>query len=242
MLSPAELRRRAEAIRWYHTIDLGQGVVTRGVNDTPRCLPRIALPADLSGKSVLDIGAWDGAYAFEAERRGAARVLATDHYCWSGEGWGTKAGFDLVHEVRGSRVESRDIDVFSLARDTVGLFDIVLFLGVLYHLQDPLGALRRLAAITGELLILETVVDLTFVRRPAIALYPGSELSNDPTNWCGPNAAAVAAMLKCVGFRSVEVVWPRRLPDRVRCAGQAVVRRLFRGQPPTHRMAFHARR
>ncbi|MBK9128062.1 MAG: DUF1698 domain-containing protein [Phycisphaerales bacterium] len=239
MLTPDEIRRRAAAIRWYHTIDLGHGIVTRGVNDTPTCLKRIGLPKDLRGKSVLDIGAWDGAYSLEAERRGAERVLATDHYCWSGVGWGTKDGFDLACAALGSRVESRDIDVFDLSPETVGVFDVVLFLGVLYHLQDPLGALRRVATLTRELLILETVVDLNYIRRPAIALYPGTELNDDPTNWCGPNAAAVVALLECAGFRRVEVVWPRGL-DRVRCAAAMVAKRLFLRQPPAHRMVFHA--
>jgi tRNA (mo5U34)-methyltransferase len=92
----AALRQKVDAIRWYHTIDLGDGVVTRGVDDTPLRLARIGLPDSLAGLSVLDIGAWDGFFSFEAERRGAARVLATDHYSWHGVGWGTgkgKAGF-----------------------------------------------------------------------------------------------------------------------------------------------------
>ncbi len=109
MLTPDEFRRRAEAIRWYHTIDLGHGIVTRGMNDTPTCLKRIGLPEDLRGKSVLDIGVWDGASALEAERRGAERVLATDHYCGSGLGWGTRAGFDLACAARDARSSSPTI-------------------------------------------------------------------------------------------------------------------------------------
>src|SRR4026209_289227 len=97
-----ELQRRANALRWYHTIDLGQGVVTRAAATTPERLPRVQLPEDLSGRSVLDIGAWDGFFSFEAERRGAARVVATDYYAWHGVGWGTgegKAAFHLAREV-----------------------------------------------------------------------------------------------------------------------------------------------
>ncbi|MCU1460938.1 MAG: hypothetical protein JWO37_1013 [Acidimicrobiales bacterium] len=77
-MSPDELRQVAESIKWYHQIDLGQGVVTDGY-DTRRRLQELKLP-DLHGKSVLDIGAWDGAYSFAAERLGASRVLATDHF------------------------------------------------------------------------------------------------------------------------------------------------------------------
>ena len=65
-----ELRARVEALRWYHTIDLGQGVITKGVDNTPQRLTRMGLPENLSGLSVLDVGAWDGFFSFEAERRG----------------------------------------------------------------------------------------------------------------------------------------------------------------------------
>jgi len=75
----------------------------------------LALPEDLSGMSVLDIGSWDGFFAFEAERRGASRVLATDSFCWSGEGWGNKDGFNLVRNVLNSKVEDLDIDIMELS-------------------------------------------------------------------------------------------------------------------------------
>ena len=131
-----ELQQRVSALRWYHTIDLGHGVVTPGVDD---------------------IGAWDGFFSFEAERRGAARVVASDFYAWHGEGWGSgqgKAGFELARRALGSRVEDVDVDVMDLSPDRVGLFDIVLFLGVLYHLPNPLLALERVAAVTRSLLVL----------------------------------------------------------------------------------------
>ena len=148
-------------------------------------LARIDLPASLAGRTVLDIGAWDGFFSFEAERRGAARVVATDHYSWHGGGWGSKAGFELARTTLGSRVEDVDIDVMDLSPERVGAFDVVLFLGVLYHLPHPLLALERVASVSRDLLILETVVDMVGVRRPAMAFYPGRELNGDPTNWWG---------------------------------------------------------
>ena len=86
------LRREVNGIQWWHSIDLGNGIVTPGPDPTPARLREIQMPDDLSGLSVLDIGAWDGFFSFEAERRGAARVLATDSFCWGQGGWGTKAG------------------------------------------------------------------------------------------------------------------------------------------------------
>ena len=240
-----ELRDAAGQIRWYHSMDLGHGIVTRGSNDPRVYLKRLQLPPRLDGISVLDIGAWDGFYSFEAERRGAKRVLATDHHCWSGPGWATKAGFDLAHRALGSKVESLDIDVMDLTPERVGKFDLVLFLGVLYHLRHPLLALERVFSVTGRQLILETHVDMLFSSRPACAFYPGAELNRDDTNWFGPNPAAVIAMLRDVGFRRVETVWrPRPFPLRLAYAvGYAVMRREpFQLARPIreHRCVVHA--
>jgi tRNA (mo5U34)-methyltransferase len=223
-LTRDELQQRVNALRWYHTIDLGQGLVTRGIDNTPERLARVRLPESLSGRSVLDIGAWDGFFSFEAERRRAARVVATDYYAWHGVGWDTgegKAAFRLAREALGSRVEDVDVDVMDLSPERVGTFNVVLFLGVLYHLPNPLLALERVASVTDDLLILETVVDMVGVNRPAAAFYPGRELSGDPTNWWGPNHAAVAGMLHSVGFARVEVITPPR------SAGFRAARALF---------------
>jgi tRNA (mo5U34)-methyltransferase len=200
------LKREVAAIEWWHTIDLGHGVVTPGVDPSAARLPQIQFPIDLTNKTVLDIGAWDGFFSFEAERRGARRVLATDSFCWGRGGWGTKAGFELARRALGSRIEDLDIDPTELTPEKVGTFDLVLFLGVLYHMRHPLLALERVASVTRGQLILQTQVDLLAVRRPAMAFYERAECNNDPTNWCGPNPAAVMAMLRSVGFREVRVV------------------------------------
>ena len=240
------VRSEADALRWYHTIDLGSGVVTKGVDDTPARLALLRLPPDLSGQSVLDIGAWDGFFSFEAERRHARRVLATDHYAWHGQGWGTgkgKAGFELARRVLNSRVEDCDIDVLDLSVERVGTFDLVLFLGVLYHLPNPLVALERVSAVTSRCLVLETVVDMVGIRRPAAAFYPGSELNDDPTNWWGPNHAAVCGMLSHVGFSRVDVVTPPRSAlFRAARAVNHVIKGRNRLQPAFRqdRAVFHA--
>jgi tRNA (mo5U34)-methyltransferase len=201
-----ELARRAAAVRWFHKMDLGQGVITDGQYDPRERIENLQLPSDLAGKEVLDIGAWDGFYSFEAERRGASRVLATDSFSWNGSGWGSKAGFELARSAFDSKVEDREVDVLALD-ESVGQFDVVLFLGVLYHMRHPLLALERVASVTRQLLVLETHLDLVGVPAPAIAYYPGAECNDDPTNWCGPNLPALEAMLRTVGFREVRVVW-----------------------------------
>jgi tRNA (mo5U34)-methyltransferase len=209
-MNAQELRDEVERLRWWHRIDLGQGVVTPGRDDSPSKLAFLGMPADLRDKSVLDVGASDGFFSFEAERRGARRVVAVDTYYkdlpggWRGHG--TRSGFDLARRVLGSRVEALDLDCLDLSPENVGVHDVVLFLGVLYHLKHPLLGLERVASVTGELLILETHVDLLDVEQPAMAFYPGRELANDPTNWWGPNGPAVEAMLRTAGFRRTEVV------------------------------------
>ena len=200
-------RMRAEVpkIQWWHSIDLGNGIVTPGAYDTRTLLERIGMPADLRGMSVLDIGAWDGYMSFESERRGASRVLATDSYVWRNKVRAGKSGFEFARAALHSKVEDMEIDVMELAPERVGTFDVVLFLGVLYHLRHPLLALERVRSVTKKLLIMETHVDLLQIQRPVMAFYPGDELNNDPTNWCGPNEACCIAMLKDVGFRNIRV-------------------------------------
>src|SRR5512145_1659634 len=127
---PQTLRAEVEKIKWWHPIDLGRGVVTPGIDVTPARLAEIRMPDDLTGRTVLDIGAWDGFFSFEAERRGASRVLATDSFCWDGGGWGSKKGFELARRALGSRVEDKWIEVVDLSPETVGVFDVVLFLGI----------------------------------------------------------------------------------------------------------------
>ena len=204
----SERKRAAIAgITWYHTMDLGDGVITPGVDNTIDRMAMLGLPRDLRGLSVMDIGAWDGAFSFEAERRGASRVVAVDSFCWSGQGWGTKDGFECARRVLNSKVEDRELEVLDLSPESVGVFDLVLFLGVLYHMKHPLLVLERVASVCRGQLILWTQIDLASVDRPAMAFYPGTELNNDPTNWWGHNPAAVNAMLTTAGFARAETVY-----------------------------------
>ena len=170
-------------------------------------------------------------------------MVAADYYSWHGGGWGTKAGFELAREARASRVEDIDIDVMDLSPGRIGTFDVVLFLGVLYHLRHPLAALERVASVTRGLLILETVVDMVGLARPALAFYPERELNDDPTNWYGPNPPAVHAMLRSVGFARVRTVTsPRSALYRAaralyhRARGKNTLRSAFRQD----RAVFHA--
>lgn len=219
------LTEEIRSIQWFHQIDLGDGVVTPGVDNSRRRLKTFHWP-DLRGKTVLDVGAWDGFFSFEAERRGASRVLATDSYVWESKGWATKRGFDLAKRTLNSKVEEMLIDPMEFSPERLGTWDVVLYCGILYHMRYPLEALERVASVTKELLIMDTHLDMMFARRPAAAFYEGTEAGDDPTNWWGPNDAAVRAMLRSVGFPNVRRVYNRNLV--LRAARSA--RWIFRGK------------
>ena len=224
---------------WWHSIDLGDGSVTPGRKSAAwlqRELAALQLP-DLHGKSVLDIGAWDGYYSFAAERLGARRVLALDHYVWSldraraeayharyaraGEAappieqtdaWQPqtlpgKRGFDTARAALGSRVEDRVGDFMTVDAAALGRFDVVLFLGVLYHMENPLAALRKLRTLTGGMAVIEThaVAVPAYEHHALCEFYPAGELDGDVSNWWGPNLAALRALCLAAGFRRVEV-------------------------------------
>jgi tRNA (mo5U34)-methyltransferase len=197
---------QADAFKWFHSIDLGDGVTTRGAKSKADLAVEmdVTFKHSLVGKSLLDIGAWDGAFTFEAERRGAT-VTAADGFMWAGLGWSSKAPFDLAHKAVRSKAKTFVMDVVDMTPRRVGAHDVVLFLGVLYHLQHPLLALERLADITKEMLVVETVTELNDLPFPAMKFYPRDELDHDASNWCGPNVECVSEMLRTVGFSRVEV-------------------------------------
>ena len=237
-----ELRHAAASVPvWFHSIDLGGGVVTPGMKTAGQLaseLEALRLP-DLRGKTVLDVGAWDGFYSFEAERRGAARVVALDHYAWSIDlaAWNGyladcrergetprpadevpgvwrpdelagKSGFDLAAEALGSNVEPLVGDFMRMDPAEIGSFDVVLFLGVLYHLKDPLGGLERLASVTRDLAIVESEADVVPGREDEklCRFLEADERAGDPGNWWSPNLAALLAMCRAAGFAHAEAV------------------------------------
>ncbi len=196
---------------WYHRVEVAPGLVTPGVNDSQRVLDLLALPADLSGQRVLDIGTRDGFFAFECERRGA-EVVAVDYMPPE------QTGFPIARELLGSEVEFIQENVYNLSPERFGRFDLILFLGVLYHLRDPMLALDRIWAMARGRLIVETQVideallmgDGEFKRLddigpelnslPLMQFYPGAALNADPTCVWAPNEACLRAMIEEAGF------------------------------------------
>ncbi|PSH63742.1 methyltransferase type 11 [Phyllobacterium brassicacearum] len=203
-----ELQRRVNSLPWHHQIDFGNGVLAPGNTPIEVLQAQAAIYFDriVHGKTFLDIGAWDGFNSFEAFNRGASRVLATDHFAWSDQCWGKREAFELARAHLAPAVEVLDIDLPELSSESVGAFDVVLFAGVFYHLRHPFAVLEQVSTLAKEWLIVETHLDALDYGRPAMVFYPTNELANDHTNWWGPNPTCVIAMLKDVGFTTVEFI------------------------------------
>ena len=193
---------------WWHTIDLGDGVVTPG-QTSPREheLRATAIPTDLAGKTVLDVGCWDGYYSLLCEGRGAL-VTPIDNFQYR-EFVRSRYGVELQGG-EGFRVAARWLDSplrprkrdFTQVTET---FDVVLFFGVLYHQRNPLLALEHVSRLAREWAVIETHY-LKSETQPILRFYPGSTFNSDPTNFWGPSLSCLELMLQEVGFRSVKLV------------------------------------
>jgi tRNA (mo5U34)-methyltransferase len=199
--------RVARHRNWYHRIELEPGLVTPGVHDSPTVLAtldRLGLPRVCTGLRVLDIGCRDGFFAFELERRGA-HVTGVDYAA------PTVTGFSIAAEALGSRVEYRVENVYDLDPKRHGLFDIVLFLGVLYHLRNPMLALDSVRGVTrpGGLVFVDTRIwseaDAPASPLPLWRYFPRDSLDGDATNKWAPNVPGLRAMLEDCQLLAEEV-------------------------------------
>jgi tRNA (mo5U34)-methyltransferase len=212
---------------WYHTIDLPGGIATPGWMDLRPVVDRLPWP-DVRGKRCLDVGTYDGFFAFELERRGASSVVATDisdHSQWDwpravrerGAGYlaevaGEKGrGFEEARVALGSSVEKREISVYDLSVEAVGSFDVVVCGSLMLHLKDPVRALEAIRSVcTGSLLSAEQIdplLTLLSPRRPAMWFRAGHQ-----TQWQIPNAAGLRALVESAGFRVEQAVRPYAVP------------------------------
>src|ERR1700733_919928 len=170
---------------------------------------------DLTGKTVLDVRSLDGYFSFAAERFGAACVSNIDTYAWHRPG--QRERFRSTRAELASRVEDLDVELLDISPDSVGSFDVVLFLGALSDMRDPRRARAQRASVTAELLVVETLVDMAFVHSPVSALHPCKPLDGE-TNWWDPDPAALVGMLRGVGFGLV-VSYPPRLLTATKLLG-----------------------
>lgn len=213
-LNIEKIRELVERLTWYHTIDLGSGLVTPGIFDHRPYLPFFGIPKDLSGKTVLDIGAASGFFSFEMERRGGL-VTATDLPSMTDHDFGPvyratvdvpaddsyiRQPFLLAREILGSKVMRREISAYEMTPESLGTFDFVFCGSLLLHLTDPVRALWMIRNVTRGLAIIATVIDPRPSSEPA-ALFYGNRRGDV---WWIPNRAGLEAMVQSAGFAGWE--------------------------------------
>ena len=223
MLTTTLKARIAEHPQWYHTLELGEGVVTPGWFDLRNVVDAVGMPASLAGKRCLDVATFDGFWAFEMERRGADGVVGIDlldPHLWDWPVVGTDEareaisarkgageGFLMAREALGSAVERLELSVYDLDPAVVGTFDFVYVGSLLLHLRDPIRAIEKVRSVcTGQALFVD-VIDpiLTALTRRPIATFDGR---HRPW-WWTPNLAGFRRMVEAGGFEVTST--PRRV-------------------------------
>ena len=203
----------SSSVMWHQRWEVVQGVFTPGRNDVAALLDWAAVPSDVDGLRVLDVGSFNGCVAFEMERRGAAEVVALDIMTPAA------TGFSALADVLESKVQWVRGSVYELDPEVHGTFDMILFFGVLYHLRYPILAFDRLRSVASGTLHVESHVidrhwhderrwvrwlkrqEMRYTRVPIWRQYRPYELNPaDPSNTFGPNEAAVATALGNSGF------------------------------------------
>lgn len=226
---------------WFHNIDLGNGHATKdySIGSEPSDHPRgtwefvkRALPANLAGKSVLDVGCNAGFYSIEAKRRGASRVLGID-----AEGRAIRQAL-MVRDILGLDIEYRRMSVYAISPADIGTFDVTMALGLLYHCKHLILAVERLFLVTRGLAIVESEVlpeRRTWVSRTGrfggvlSSLHPVAYLANNSAvresvyNWFIPSVSGLLAILTDVGFQDAALV--------SRFGGRALITAWNRGAP-----------
>jgi tRNA (mo5U34)-methyltransferase len=209
------LRERIAELDWYHTIELAPGVETPGYYDHRPILDRMPLPASLEGKRCLDVGTFDGFWAFEMERRGAAEVVAIDvldpsRWDWPagstdatvaaiGKRMAQGQGFEIAREALGSGVQRLELSVHELDPSEIDRFDFVYLGSLLLHLRDPIGALMSARSVcAGEIVVCDAIDPFKsrVFRSEPVANLDGL---GRPWWWM-PNLAGLRRMLVAAGF------------------------------------------
>jgi tRNA (mo5U34)-methyltransferase len=220
----AELRAEVARLEWYHTMELAPGVVTPGWHDTRPVVAQIPFPSSLEGMRCLDVGTFDGFWAFEMERRGAAEVIAIDILDPAQWDWPARStsetmaaigrrkalgrGFEIAHRWLKSAVRRLERSVYDLDESDAGRFDVIYLGSILVHLRDPVRALERLRAVcTGTMIVVDGIdaaLSFWLPRKPVAAL----DARGRPW-WWYPNVAGLKRMVEAGGFEVITK--PRRI-------------------------------
>jgi tRNA (mo5U34)-methyltransferase len=233
-VDPVLARATVEAVPfWFHTFALNraEGIYTPGAARDHRYRMSM-LPNDFGGMSVLDVGTFDGFYAFLAERRGAGRVVAVDneqYRLWVASRWGVELaggeGFRAIHRLLDSAVEYRRTDAFELD----GLderFDLIYCCGILHRVENPLGLLRVLRGrtATGGTVLVETY-GIRPEKRDGPALHvsePGEVYQRDEFVYWGFGHSGLERLARIAGFSRVESLIDAEVDGHPRIIGRLI--------------------
>ncbi len=212
----ALLARTAE-VDWYHTIDLGHGVVTPGLVDHRAQLPFYGLPDSMAGMRVLDVGTFDGFWAFEFERRGA-EVVALDVASWADVDMPqrmrpfvsefeldrkTGAAFALAHDILGSKVKRFESKIYDVDPKVIGTFDLVFVSDILLHLRCPQRALESLASVCrGEMLVADVFTPML----EGFGDLPFAQYTAPSHTWWLPNVKTLQCWMNVAGCETIEEI------------------------------------
>lgn len=202
----AELLEQVNSLDWMHTIDLGHGIVTPGKWPVNRRILEAFNAVDFKGKKVLDVGACNGLWTFEAEKRGAAQVYSID-YLTHVDYWCTPAYKLAYNALQSKAIYNPDLPVYDVESLAGRDFDIIIFCGVYYHLKNPLLALAKLRKVlrTGGTIIVEGPIIQDDERCYANFLYLDTR---DKSNWWIPTSRCLREWMECSFFEIM-----RELPD-----------------------------
>src|SRR3954470_11535923 len=223
-MAHGELSAEIAGHQWYHTMELAPGVETPGWHDTRPVVRHIPFPVSLEGKRCLDVGTFDGFWAFEMERRGASDVVAIDildpeQWDWPagseasvvaaiGERKAGGSGFEMARRGVHPSVERLERSVYDVNEADMGRFDLIYLGSLLVHLRDPVRALERLRAVCdGTMIVMDGIdllLSLILPRRPVATL----DARGRPW-WWYPNQAGLARLIEAGGFDLVQP--PRRM-------------------------------
>ena len=228
---------------WYHTLELAPGVETPGFFDHRPLLAKLPIPASLAGRRCLDVGTFDGFWAFEMERRGAAEVVAADILDPMAWDWPAGAdplaieamerrkeagrGFEIASQALGSKVRKIEASVYDLDPAVHGEFDFVFMGSLLLHLRDPIRALERVRSVCRDLFLSIDAVDplltLLHPRRPLGFL----EGTARPW-WWKPNLRGYKQMIRSAGFEVLQGPKPFLIPPGAELKRKRVALRALR--------------
>lgn len=161
------------------------------------------MPEDMTDKTFLDVGCWEGLDCAEAVRRGATHVVGVD----------LVASPKLRSLVKAYKFDFLQMDIFAEQFVALPIFDVVLCSGVFYHVPSPISLLVRLRNVTGALLVFESAMTKIVTEEPIMQFCPGNTFRGNYSMWWLPTEVCLTALLRECGFGEIGIVWRREIND-----------------------------